>query len=328
MPGCSASRSARNNSFQLDKVKKKSETAVFSRKLTTLNFEGSTIRILTVKGDQVQAWHTLNIPHEHMSQGLVHHPPAVAKLLSSAVKKIQASTRKVITSVTDQRSVHRLLVLPAIDEKLLDETVRRKAKQELAIPIDEVDLSWRIVNRSKDKYQMYVLAIPKQIIDRQVLTLQQIGAKPNRMTPKPLALMRVINRRQALIINLEEHSMAVAIVVAGIPVIVRTVPLESGELSREAKLDLLVQELARTTKFYNESNKQNRLPEDTPLFPTGALFETLAVEERLEESESLLTRLQERANYPVKSYQPHLNAPVQLSLTTYAVNLGLALEAD
>lgn len=300
---------------------------MFTSKITTLNFEGNTIRILSLRGDQVQAWKTIQLPSEHMSQGLIHHPPAAAKQLSSALEKIEVSTRKVITAVTDQRSVHRLLVLPAIDDKLLDETIQRKAKQEFAIPIDEVDLSWRIVNRAKNKYQIYVLAVPRQIIDRQVATLKAAGLKAEKMEAKPLALMKVVNHRQGLIINLEPYSMAVIIVVSGIPVIVRTVPLESGDLSKEAKLDLLIQELARTTKFYNESNKQNRLPEDTPLFPTGSLFETLAVEERLEETESILTRLRERTSYPVQSFRAPLDIPSQVSLPAYAVNLGLALNS-
>ncbi|MDZ7843605.1 MAG: pilus assembly protein PilM [Anaerolineales bacterium] len=300
---------------------------LFTRKTTTLNFEGNTIRCLTLKGDQIQSWDKLTFSSEQMSQGLVHQPPIVSKQLDRLLDKTDADRRNVFTSVTDHRSVHRILILPAIDEKLLDETIQRKAKQEFALPLDEVDISWKIVNRSENKLRLYVLAVPKQIIDRQMSTLQNSKIKPRMMDAKPLALMQAVNRRQALIINLENYSMAVIIIVAGVPVIVRTVPLESGELTREAKLDLLHQELARTTKFYNESNKQNRLPEDTPLFPTGALFDTQPVEERLEETISLITRLQERTPYPIKSLHPPLSFPSQLPLGEYAVNLGLAVKA-
>lgn len=300
---------------------------LFTRKTTTLNFEGNSIRCLTLKGDQIRSWEKISFPREKMSQGLVHDPAAVSKGLDKLLNKVEASRRNVITSITDQRTVHRILTLPAIDEKLLDETVQRKAKQEFALPIDEVDISWKIVRRQENKLGIYVLAVPKQIIDRQMDTLQNIQIKPQKMDAKPLALAQAVNRSNALIINLESYSMAVIILVDGIPVIVRTVPLESGDLTREAKLDLLHQEFARTTKFYNESNKRNRLPEDTPVFPTGALFDPLPVQERLEDSAPLVDRLKEKSSYSVKGYSPPIPIPPKIPLMEYAVNIGLAYKA-
>ena len=295
---------------------------MFSRTITTLNFEGNTVRILTGKGDQVLSWDSLSFPDKHMTQGLIHKPDAVSERLKQWLDEHEGG-RRVYTSVTDQRSVHRMLTLPAIDEKLLDETIQRKAKQEFALPIEDVDLSWEIVDHSSNQYRIYVLAVPKQIIDRQMETIQLANLKIQAMRSKSLALIKAANHPQALIINLEPYSMAVIIVVDGIPVIVRTVPLESGDLPREAKLDLLQQELTRTTKFYNESNKQNRLPEDTPLFPTGSLFEPLPVEERLMDRPSLTDRLKARTPYPVRGYQPALAIPPKMRLMQFAVNMGL-----
>ena len=295
---------------------------MFNRTITTLNFEGNTIRILTGKDDQVLSWESLTFPEEQMSQGLIHKPDAVSERLKQWLDE-HGGGHRVFTSVTDQRSVHRMLTLPAIDEQLLDETIQRKAKQEFAIPIEDVDLSWQIADRAHNQYQIYVLAVPKQIIDRQMETIQLTNLKVQAVRSKSLALIAAANQSQALIINLEPYSMAVIIVVDGIPVIVRTVSLESGDLPREAKLDLLHQELTRTTKFYNESNKQNRLSEDTPLFPTGSLFEPLPVEERLMDRPSLTDRLRGRTTYPVRGYKPALAIPPKMPLMQYAVNIGL-----
>ena len=262
-----------------------------------------------------------------MSQGVIHRPQEVSEKVSLLLEKTRASTRSLITGITDQRSIHRLLSLPPIDEKLLDETVQRKAKQEFALPIDDVDISWKIVERTQDNLKAYVLAIPKEITDSQVETLAVANLRPKVMDTKPLALIRAVNRKNTLIVNLEEYSMAVIIVVEGLPVIVRTVPLESGDLTPEAKLDLLSQELARTTKFYNESNKKNRLPEDTPLYTTGTMFNFLRLADRLTNSSPLRDRLQERTPYPLQILKPNLESPKILPLPEYAVNIGLALKA-
>ncbi|MBS3753810.1 MAG: pilus assembly protein PilM [Anaerolineales bacterium] len=299
---------------------------LFNKKTTTLNFEGNTIRCLTLSGRKVTAWENASLPQDQMSQGVIHLPEEVSKKVTSLLGKTKAATRNLITGITDQRSIHRLLSLPAIDENLLDETVQRKAKQEFALPIDEVDISWQIVKRTQEKLKVYVLAIPKEITDSQVETLAKANLKPKVMDTKPLALIRAVNQANSLIVNLEEYSMAVIIVVDGLPVIVRTVPLESGDLTAEAKLDLLSQELARTTKFYNESNKENRLPENTPLYTTGTMFNFLRLADRLTNSSPLRDRLQERTPYPLQVLKPNLETPKILPPAEYAVNIGLALK--
>ncbi len=146
------------------------------------------------------------------------------------------------------------------------------------------------------------------------------------MDIKPLALQRVVNKRTSIIVNLESFSMGVIIVVNHIPILVRTIPLETGNLTGEAKIDLLGQELARTVKYYNESNKSNRLPEDTVVYLTGGLFAYPHLESRLDESPNLVERLGSRTSYKLSLPKPPLEIPPKLSVAKYAVNLGLALK--
>lgn len=279
-----------------------------------------------MQGKTVHAWGSEVVPPELMSQGIIHDPQAVSKTLSKLLDDTEASKRKVITSVTDQRSIHRIMTLPDIKEDLLEETILRKAKQEFPTPADETDFAWKIVHRSGNQIALYVLAIPKIVIDGQVETLQAVNIKPKVMDAKPLALMHAVNKETCIILNLESYSMAVILVVRHLPAIVRTIPLENDQLTKEAKLNLLSQELARTTKFYNESHKANPLPDETPVFPTGEHFEFPRLEERLSDRPDLLNRLEASTPYPIESPDPPLPLPAELSLANYAVNIGLAIK--
>ncbi|MCJ7715374.1 MAG: pilus assembly protein PilM [Anaerolineales bacterium] len=299
---------------------------MFKRKLTTINFEGNDIRFLIVQGQKILSWSTRKVPPEIMNQGQIQEPGAVGRLIQSTLKNMKAPRRHVITSVIGQRSVHRIMRIPNIQEKLLEETIRRKAKQEFAIPVDEADLSWRVISQTSNEIILYVVAVPNVIIDQQVKTLRAAKIRPKVMDIKPLALQRLVNQKTSIIINLESFSMGVIIVVNHIPVLIRTVALETGDLTDEAKVDLLSQELARTVKYYNESNKKNRLPEETQVFTTGELFEYPRLESRLEDSPNLAERLQENTPYTVSLPKPALEIPPQLSVAKYAVNLGLALK--
>jgi len=299
---------------------------LFKRKITTINFEGNEIRFLVVQGEKAHSWRTKKIPPELMNQGLIHNPSTVGKIVQTTLKEIKAPKRVVVTSVTGQRSVHRIMRIPNIQEKLLEETIRRKAKQEFAIPVEEADLSWQVITRANNQIILYVLAVPNRIIDGQVETLRTAKIKPKIMDIKPLALQRLVNKKTAIIVNLESFSMGVIIVVNHIPLLVRTIPLETGNLTDEAKIDLLSQELARTVKYYNESNKSNRLPDETVVYLTGELFDYPRLESRLEESPNLADRLQSRTPYKISLPKPPLEIPPKLSVAKYAVNLGLALK--
>jgi hypothetical protein len=233
----------------------------------------------------------------------------------------------VITSITGQRSVHRILRIPTIPDKLLDETIRRKAKQEFAIPLDETDIHWRILSRSSSQMLLYVLAVPRVVIDAQVEALRAAKIKPRVLDIKPLALQRLVNQATSIIVNLESFSLGVIITVNHIPILVRSVPLEAGDLTEEAKLDLLNQELARTVKYYNESNKTNRLPEETKVYMTGELFDYSAVTNRLEEDTDLRERLNSRTPYTVQYPKWPYPTPKNFSIAKYAANLGLALKS-
>ncbi len=299
---------------------------MFKRNITTINFEGSEIRFLVVRGGKVHSWRTKEIPPELMNQGLIQNPGSVGKIIQTTLKELKAPKRVMVTSVTGQRSVHRIMRIPNIQDKLLEETIHRKAKQELAIPVDEVDLSWRIIDRANNQIVLYLLAVPKAIIDGHVETLRAAKIKPKIMDIKPLALQRVVNKRTSIIVNLESFSMSVIIVVNHIPILVRSIPLETGNLTNEAKIDLLSQELARTVKYYNESNKSNPLPQKTAIYLTGELFDYPRLESRLEESPNLAERLRSRTPYNITLPKPPLEIPPKLSAAKYAVNLGLALK--
>lgn len=295
-------------------------------KTTTICFEGSEVRTLTIRGKKVVGWQTRSLTLDEMNQGLIHDPQAVSKVIKASLMELKASRRNVISAVPGIRSVHRIIRIPVIPEKMLAETIERKARQEFAIPIEESDLSWRVITQREDHLILYVLAVPNQIINSHVAALKAAGIRPRVMDIKPLALSRLSERETAIIVNLEEHSMDVIINVHHIPMLVRSIPLDSGDLTGEARTDLLSQELARTTKYHNESHKKNRLPQDTPIYLSGALFSSREVDARLDEDQSLIERLSLRTPYPLKPPQTSLELPAKFPLLTYATNLGLAVK--
>lgn len=289
---------------------------MFRRKTVTISFEGPLLRLLSVMGDQVQHWEQITLPDRAIQSGVIAEPGAVGERIGELLVARNLPRRRVVSAISAHRTIFRIVSLPAMEEDLIEGAIERKVRQEIPMPPGETDLSWTILERTESELELFVVAIPRTIVDAHVQALRAADIRPRAIDVSPLALMRTANRKQGIVVNLEDHSLTVVVVNRRRPAIVRTVPLNPDSTSPEGRFELLVQELARTTKFYNESHKEAALPDSTPVTATGRIFNDAA----------MLERLDARAPYPVRLPKPPLRTPEDFPLPQYAVNLGLALK--
>jgi type IV pilus assembly protein PilM len=289
---------------------------LFGKRKVTIDFDGRILRVVETKGKKILKWDSAELTEDLMDQGLINDPQSVGEGLSLFLSERKISKRRVVTSVSGYRSVSRVLSLPKVKAKNLEETVRRKAKQEMPLPVDETYLSWQEVNSDNEHIDVYALTVPRLIIDNQVETLRAAGIKPKVMEYKPLALVRLIDRTDAIIVNLEQHSLGVIVVVDGVPEITRSVPLTGEQADSEAKVERLSMELARTTQFYNDGHRETPLNPELPLFVTGSLFENPYLQEELSKATSFTI---EQPTLPI-------SLPQDFPMLRYSVNLGMALK--
>lgn len=289
---------------------------MLGKKIITLDFDGRDIRLLITKGNKVLRWASVTVPPDLMHQGLIKEPQRMGAGLTRFLSTHKASKRGIITSVTGHRSVSRLLTLPAIKPDLLEDAVRRKAKQEMPLPLEETYLSWQVMGQEDSQLQIYTLAVPRLIIDRHIETLRAAKIKLGSMDIKPLALVRAVAKSDAIIINLEEQGLGVIIVQNGVPVLIRSMPQTSEKAEIDSAIERLSLELSRTTQFFNESHRENSLGEDTVVYMTGAPFD-------LEQAREAFAS---RISFSVEIPMPPMLWPKDFPLSTYIANLGLAMK--
>ncbi len=287
-----------------------------AKRTLTLSFEGRTARMLLAKGEGVERWGSVNLPQEHMSQGLISDPEAVAAALTKLIGSKGVPRRRVITSLTGHRTVSRMLLLPVIKPKQLAEAVRRKAKQELPLPLSETYLSWQLISQENNHMKVYAFAVPRAVIDKQMEALRAAKLRPRAMEIKPLALVRAVDQPNAIIVNMEQQSMGVIIVRKGVPLIMRSVPQSGDRVDHAVRMERLSQELSRTIQFYSESHPENPLDPSIVIYATGEMLGS-------EESREALAR---RAQYTVESPRPPMSLPEGFPVASYCANLGLALK--
>lgn len=286
-----------------------------AKEIATLNIEGSSVRLLTVKDKTVQKWGDMPLEPGLIKEGLILDPRGMGLVIKNLFASQNAPKKDVIVSLTGLRAIPRFLTMPKISPHLLEEPIMREARREMPLALEDLYLFWQVIGEVGNQQRIYLLGVPRDLLDAQVQALAAAGIQPSVMDLKPLALVRAVNREQVIIADLEPDSLDVIVVVDSVPVIMRTFSLEEG-LGLKEKIERLADELTRTVKFYNDSHPEKPFSPATTVYLTGALMGDRAAR----------NSFTKRVEYPVEVPNPPLEYTPDLPLAQYMVNMGLALK--
>jgi Tfp pilus assembly protein PilN len=282
----------------------------------TLNISATSLRLLSVKGRQVEKWGEAHLAPGLVRDGLILEPKAVGEAITALFKSTGIPGGRVIICLTGLSFTYRILSLPRMKPALLGEAIQRGLKREIPLPLEELYLSWQAIGGRRDELDFFVLGVPRNLVDAAVQTLAVAGVEPYLMDLKSLALARAANRENAIIVALEPDCFDVVLVTNGLPAIMHTISPRGAGATLEDNIQRLTDELAKTVKFYDDSYPANTLSPTTPLLLTGELSDG-AVTSQL---------IQVEVEYPVEPLVPPLSFPSDLPLALYAANIGLALK--
>ena len=287
----------------------------FSGDSVTLHLEADSLRLVAARDGRVLLAASEPLPPEAAPGGVIADPQAVAGALRRLLAETGAGKCGLVVGLTGERSVPRLLQLPAMDPSLLREAVPREMKGELPAPLDQVYLSWQVVGRDNGQISVFALGVPRDALDQHLRAVELAGAGVRSIDVKPLALIRAVGRAEAIIGDLEPHGLDVIVVRSGLPVAIRNLGLPPDGAT-EDKVSRLGEELTRAVKFHNDSHPSTPLDPATPAFLTGSLA-TEAARARIVEAS---------IGHPRAPLTPRLEWFSDRPVEPYMVNLGLALK--
>jgi Tfp pilus assembly PilM family ATPase len=289
---------------------------LFSRDIVTLNIEAAEARLLIINRGRILRWDSIALPAGTLRNGQVAQPAELGRALNELFVRCKAARQSVVVGLNGQRSLVRILNLPPVDAKLLDETIRREARRELPLPLNELYLTWQLLpaGDSSTARPVFVSGIPRETIDTCLAGLRAAQVRPAAMDLKPLALARAVNLPDVLIADAEAATQDVIVVRGGIPIIVRSIGLPSPVRPPGDQADALATEVQRTLDFYQSSMASGR-PAWTPVVClTGLLGGDAGVQQKIS------------ARWPLVQPAPALELPADLPGLLYLTNLGLALK--
>ncbi len=285
------------------------------REILTLSIEGSTLRILQVVNKQITAWVNLPFNPALLRNGFIANPKGMAQVIQNALVGKGIYSKGVRAAFPGFQSLSRLITIPRSREVRPDQVIPGEARRLMSVSPEVSYLFWQPMISFPGQQSFFTLAVPKAPLEVFIETLRLTGLRPNRIELKPLVLLKIIDQPNAIIAAVENNSIDIVVVLNWIPMLMRSLYLGEGAITAESGPPRLVAELRRTIGFYNDSNPENPLPLETPLYLCGALAA---------EGETALLVEREIGLLPGK-LDPKLELPPEFPLGQMAVNLALAI---
>lgn len=287
-----------------------------TRDVITLAIEPTDVRLLTLRGGKVDRWFSVDLPPGLVVEGLITNAVEMGKILDALFTAHNLPRKQVITSLSAMRSIPRLLTLPKLQASLMEEAISREARKEMPVSLESLYLSWQSMPGAGEQQRIYVVGVPREMIDAQVRALQAAGIPPFVMDLKPLALIRAVGQQEAIIVCLEDGLLDIVIVIDYLPAIMRTFSFEKEGLDALGQLERLLEELTQTVRFYNDSHREAMLQPSTSVYLMGR---SLNNREAWEYLKGTIDRPVERAVAPFP-------CPEELPEMEFMTNFGLALK--
>jgi type IV pilus assembly protein PilM len=278
--------------------------------MVTLDIEDTSIKIMVVRGRRVETAVSLPLEPGLVHDGVVTDTATVSRRIAELLSAQGIKEKRAVVSISGIHSIYRTVPIPKLPKNLLDEAARREAERVMPVPLNELYTSWQAISMSDIETILCIIGLPLNTVDAMLDTLRQAGLQPEAMDVRPLALARVADERDAIIINVQQSGFDIVVMVDGIPELLRSVPFPASAVSVPDKISQVKEEMERTVAYHNSSHKDNPITNYTAAFVSGEMGDMLAG----------------TIEYRVKPLPQLLSYADSLNTNEYATNIGLALK--
>lgn len=287
-----------------------------SQDIVTLVIDGVAARLLVTQGNAIRKWASAPLDSGLLIEGIIQEPEKVGKAVAELFSQEEVAKENVITCVSGAHILPKFFTLPAMRQKDLSNAVMYQAKREMPVPLEELVIAWQLLDTGEGHSTVFVIGVPRDSVGVFLETLRYAGVRHKTIDVKPLALARVPNRPTAIVANVEPDSVDVVYLADYSPLLLRSVYFSDRDTSPEGAGKRLADELQRSIRFYNETNRQRPVGVNTPVFLSGGASDYF----------SLVEALYGSMEYTIERLRPSLTYPEGFPIEEYTTNIGLALK--
>lgn len=315
------------------------------------------------KNHKVTGYAYTSFSEKAIKNGVIVDPEAIAKEVYPLFTRHligTIDTKRVVAALPVSKTFNRVLTLPSLPTKDMEDAIRAEAEQYIPVPLDKLYLDYDITPTSgQDNYEILIVATPRNIVDSYLVLFELLGLEVAQLETSISAATRLVMHAEqtdlpTLIIDFGSISTDLSIfdttlrvtgtVSEGGDTITKAIADELkvtvkqgqtiktkhglGPGKRQAQirkaleplLNKMVIEIKKMVRFYQERSGVERKLEQVIILGGGANMPGLA------------DYLTDKIRIPTRTCNPWLNLdfgdlqpPHQLEKTLYATAAGLSL---
>ncbi len=113
-----------------------------------------------------------------IKDGVIVDIPAMAKAAFELIdKKVigEITTKRVVMSIPALRTFNRIIKLPRLSNKELNEAIRMEADQYIPVPVDDLYMDYTVMTRTDKEIELLAVAVPKKVVDSYMALAEVLG---------------------------------------------------------------------------------------------------------------------------------------------------------
>jgi hypothetical protein len=288
------------------------------KNLFSLSIDGMNLKLLACQDTKVLGWDITPLSPGLLKRGFPADPQRLANVIRTAASKAEfRGRRRVLASLASFYSVCRIMELPSLAGIRPEVTIPQQARRDMGYSAESSLLFWQPLKNGDGQRRFLVVSVPKEPVAILIETLKLAGLRPDKIETSIFALSRAVNRSQAIILAVDPHSLETVIMRDSIPLISRSEFAGETPWNLESLPSVVSDALERIIAFHNESNPDNPLPPDIPVYLLGSAVSL---------NPDIVSRVGATLGRPLAEFEPPILYPQDFPKAELAVNVGLVLK--
>ncbi len=184
-----------------------------------------------------------NLPAEALDKSLINDVPGTAALIKKMMAKSKTTAKKTVSALPISSVFSSILNVPTTNEKELKAAVEAQAKKLIPMPLEEVALDTKIIDKidknkaegGKASTRVLVTAAPKTLVSKYVEIFKQAGLELVSLETEAFAEIRALigkDRSTIMLIDVGALRTNIVVVESGIPFITRSIATGGNQITQ------------------------------------------------------------------------------------------------
>ena len=220
--------------------------------LLGLDLGSNSVKLVQLSGGK-HKWQLVKLgiaylPPEAIVDGSIIDSMTVADTIRELVREQGVSVKSVASALTGHSVIIKKVSLPVMTEDDLAESIQWEAEQYIPFPVSDVNIDFQILGEAAEvsgQMDVMLVAVKKDVINDYVNVIKDAGLEPAVIDVDSFALENMLESNYNLepnenvaIVNVGASITVLSILVGGITVFTRAIPMGGNQFAEEIQKDL------------------------------------------------------------------------------------------